>query len=66
MTLKCRNRLGVLVLAAILLATFSALDASAGIATSPLGIRGGTALSGLGSWPLGSHTQGNPQIPDPC
>jgi len=60
MTLKRRNRLGVLVLAAILLATFSALGASAGIAISPLGILGAAPLAGLGSCPLVSHTLGNP------
>ena len=55
MNQRRRRRLGATILAAILLTAFFALSVSAGIATSPLGVRGRTPLAGLGSCPLGSH-----------
>jgi len=61
---KQRNRLGVLILTAIVLAAFFALGTSAGIATSPLGVLGRTPLAGLGSCPLGTQGSGSLEMAD--
>lgn len=59
---KKRSKLAVAILTAIVVAAFFTATAFAGIATSPLGLKGATPFAGLGSCPLGTHTSSVPYL----